>query len=130
MWFTLEWSRYLVLTAGVSLEWDMWSVTTTTWSTCIYEPKTNKILISKAYKTKAHVWSGETKNYKIGICCFSAKHAALRRKSKYWLAQNQNNVPEWGGPLYSYYLFKETFKWEHMRQVDIKTGYKIKFLIY
>jgi len=33
-------------------------------------------------------------------------------------------------PLYSYYLFKETFKWEHMRQVDIKTGYKIKSLIY
>ena len=26
--------------------------------------------------------SGQTKDYKIGICCFSAKHAALRRKSK------------------------------------------------
>jgi hypothetical protein len=23
--------------------------------------------------------SGQTKEYKIGICCFSAKHAALRR---------------------------------------------------
>jgi hypothetical protein len=33
--------------------------------------------------------------YKIGICCFSAKHAALRRKSKDWLARNQNNVSEW-----------------------------------
>jgi hypothetical protein len=33
--------------------------------------------------------------YKIGICCFSAKHAALRRKSKYWLARNQDNVSEW-----------------------------------
>ena len=33
--------------------------------------------------------SGQTKDYKIGIiCCFSAKHAALRRKSKDWLAQN------------------------------------------
>ena len=30
--------------------------------------------------------------YNIGICCFSAKHAALRRKSKDWLARNQNNV--------------------------------------
>jgi hypothetical protein len=30
-----------------------------------------------------------------GICCFSAKHAALRSKSKDWLAQNQNNVSEW-----------------------------------
>jgi hypothetical protein len=26
--------------------------------------------------------SGHTKDYKIGICCFSTKHAALRSKSK------------------------------------------------
>ena len=39
--------------------------------------------------------SGQTKDYKIGICCFSAKHAALRRKSKDWLARNQNNMSEW-----------------------------------
>ena len=38
--------------------------------------------------------SGQTKDYKIGICCFSAKHAALRRKGKDWLARNQNNVTE------------------------------------
>ena len=37
---------------------------------------------------------GHTKDYKIGICYFSTKHAALRRKSKDWLAQNQNNVYE------------------------------------
>ena len=40
--------------------------------------------------------SGQTKNYKIGICCFSATHAALRRESKYWLARYQDNVSEWG----------------------------------
>ena len=40
--------------------------------------------------------SGQTKDYKIGICCLSAKHAALRRKSKDWLARNQDNVSEWG----------------------------------
>ena len=39
--------------------------------------------------------SGKTKDYKIGICSFSAKHAALRRKSKDWFAGNQNNVSEW-----------------------------------
>ena len=39
--------------------------------------------------------SGQTKDYKIGICCFSAKHAALRKKSRDWLAWNQNNVSEW-----------------------------------
>ena len=37
---------------------------------------------------------GQTKDYEIGICCFSAKHAALKRKSKDWLARNQNNVSE------------------------------------
>ena len=37
---------------------------------------------------------GKTKYYKIGICCFSAKHAALRRNSKNWLSRNQNNVSE------------------------------------
>ena len=36
--------------------------------------------------------SGQTKDYKIGICCFSTKHTALRSRSKDWLAQNQNNV--------------------------------------
>ena len=39
--------------------------------------------------------SGQTKDYKLGICCFSAKHAVLRRKSKDWLARYQNNVSEW-----------------------------------
>ena len=39
--------------------------------------------------------SGQTKDYEIGVCCFSAKHTALRKKSKYWFAQNQNNVSEW-----------------------------------
>jgi hypothetical protein len=37
-------------------------------------------------------WSGQAKDYKIGICCFSAKHAALRSKSIDWLAQNQDNA--------------------------------------
>ena len=39
--------------------------------------------------------SGQTKDCKLGICCFSAKHAALRRKSKDWLARYQNNLSEW-----------------------------------
>ena len=38
--------------------------------------------------------SGQTKDYEIGICCFSAMHATLRRKSKDWLAQNQDNVSD------------------------------------
>ena len=38
---------------------------------------------------------GQTKDYKIGIY-FSAKRAALRTKSKDWLARNQDSVLEWG----------------------------------
>ena len=40
--------------------------------------------------------SDKTKDYKIGIYCFSAMHATLRRKNKDWLARNQANVSEWG----------------------------------
>ena len=40
--------------------------------------------------------SDQSKDYKIGICCFSVKCTALRRKSKEWLARNQHNVSEWG----------------------------------
>ena len=29
--------------------------------------------------------SGQTKDYEIGIGCFSAMHAALKKKSKDWL---------------------------------------------
>ena len=39
--------------------------------------------------------SGKTKDYAIGICCFSAKHASLRRKSKDWLDRKQNKLSEW-----------------------------------
>jgi hypothetical protein len=35
---------------------------------------------------------GQTKDYKIGICCFSAKHAALMKKSKDWLVLNANSA--------------------------------------
>ena len=40
--------------------------------------------------------SGKTKDYEIGICCFPAKYAALRRKRKDLLTRNQDNVSEWG----------------------------------
>jgi hypothetical protein len=53
------------------------------------------MLASSAVDRGFEPWLGQTKDYKIGICCFSAKHAALRRKSKDWLTQNQNNVSEW-----------------------------------
>ena len=38
--------------------------------------------------------SSHTKDYKIGNCCYFTKHTALRRKSKNWLARNQDNASE------------------------------------
>jgi hypothetical protein len=54
------------------------------------------VLASSAVDRGFEPRSGQTKDYEIGICCFSAKHAALRRKNKDWMARNQNNVSEWG----------------------------------
>ena len=42
------------------------------------------------------VQSDQTKNNKIGICCFSAKRTAVRRKSNDWLSLDQANVSECG----------------------------------
>ena len=41
--------------------------------------------------------SGKPSDYVIGICWFSAKYAALKKKSKEWLARNQDNMSESGG---------------------------------
>jgi hypothetical protein len=54
------------------------------------------MLASSAVDRGFEPWSGQIKDYEIGICCFSAKQPALRRKSKDWSAQNQNNVSELG----------------------------------
>ena len=53
------------------------------------------VLASSAVDRGFEPRSGQTKDYKIGICCFSAKNAELQRKSKDWLARNRNNVSEW-----------------------------------
>ena len=37
---------------------------------------------------------GQPKAYRIGICCFSAKHTSLRNKSKGWLV-GKREVSEW-----------------------------------
>ena len=55
-----------------------------------------RVLASSAMDRGFDPLSDRTKDYKIGICCFSAKHSALRSKSKDWLTGDQNNVSEWG----------------------------------
>ena len=53
------------------------------------------VLASRAVDREFELRSDQTKDFKIVICCFSAKHTALKRKSQNWLARNQNNVSEW-----------------------------------
>ena len=54
------------------------------------------MLISSMIDRGFELRSCQTKDYRICDCCFSAKHTALRRKSKDWLALNQDNVSKWG----------------------------------
>jgi hypothetical protein len=54
------------------------------------------VLSSSAIESGFEARSGQSKDYKIGICSISAKHALLRRKNRDWLARNEDNVSEWG----------------------------------
>ncbi len=55
------------------------------------------VLASSAVDRGFEPRSGQAKDYDVGICCFSAKHAVLRRKSKDWLTRLEiDNVSEWG----------------------------------
>ena len=56
--------------------------------------RTNGVMVSVLASSAVDRGFEQTNDRKIGICCFSAKHAALRIKSKDWFARNQNNVPE------------------------------------
>jgi len=53
------------------------------------------VLASSAVDSGIEPRSGQTKNNKINICCFRARHRTLSGKSKDWLARNQDNVSEW-----------------------------------
>ena len=66
------------------------------------------VLASNAVDRGFEPRSSQTKDYKIGICCFSAKYAALRRTSRDWLARNHNNVSEWSDMYTRGLLFQWT----------------------
>jgi hypothetical protein len=73
------------------------------------------VLTSSAVDRGFEPWSGQTKDYEIAICCFSTKHAALRRKSKDWLARNQDNVSEWGDMS----IRRLLFQWASTKKIQI-----------
>ena len=52
------------------------------------------MLASSVVNRRFEPQSGQTKDNIISICCFFVKHAALRSKSKEWLAWYQDNVSE------------------------------------
>jgi hypothetical protein len=50
------------------------------------------VLASSVVDRGLEPWSSQTNDYKIGICCFFAKHASLKRKSKELIeAKNVNH---------------------------------------
>jgi hypothetical protein len=57
---------------------------------------------------------GHTKDYKIGMYCFSAKHTALRKKSKDCLIRNQDNE-SWCGDMSIRGLL---FQWASTRKIQ------------
>jgi hypothetical protein len=87
---TFIYPQYRVLFGNKFLTLMSFSVTTNTASVAYW-----LVLSLSAVNRGFEPRSGHTKDYKMAICCFSAKHTALRRKSTDWLARNQNNVSEW-----------------------------------
>ena len=59
------------------------------------------MLVSSAVNRGFEPRAGETKDYKIAFVAslLSTQHY-LRRKSKDWLAPNQDNVSKWNGMSY------------------------------
>ena len=59
-------------------------------------------VVDRGFKPRSDL----TKDYKIGISYFSAKHTSLRRKSNDWLARNQNNGSKMGDTSIHRLLFQ------------------------
>ena len=79
----------IVIWCGVS-----WNVMVSYSRNCIVGVMVS-VLVSSVVDRRFEPRSGQAKDYKIGSCCFSAKHTASKRKNKDWLARNQNIVSEW-----------------------------------
>ena len=86
-----------------------------------------RVLASSVVDRELEPRSGQTKDYKIGVCYFSAKYVALRRKVKDWLARNQDNVSEWGDMSICWLLFQRasTIK----IKLSVMVWYKADFII-
>ena len=83
--------------------------------------------VSSAVDREFEPRSNHSKDYEIGICCFSTKHAALWRKSKEWLVQNRDNVSEWSDMSTFELFFQCTIKnkTKHVGQVQSRHPYHL-----
>ena len=53
-------------------------------------------MVNRGFECQA----GQTKYSNIWYLLLLARHTALRRKSKYWLVRNQDNVSQWERYVY------------------------------
>ena len=79
------------------------------------------VLASSAVDGGFELRSRQTEDDKIGICCFSDEHATLWRKSRDWLARNQNNVSERGDMS----IRRLLFQWVSI--IKIQLGVLVKY---
>ena len=74
------------------------------WLVQLYDNHISGVMVSVLASSVVGRWfeprKDHTKDYEFGMCCFSAKHAALRRKCKDWLARDQANVSKLGRHVY------------------------------
>jgi hypothetical protein len=84
------------------------------------------VLVSRGVDHGSEPWWGQTKDYESGIHCISAKHVALKRKSKDWLALNQDNVSEWGDMS----IRRLLFQWASTIKIQLSLlVYKVDLII-
>ena len=59
-----------------------------------YFIRKKNVLASSAVDDEFEPLSGQNKDYKISIYCFSSEHTSLRIKNKDWFGLNENRVSE------------------------------------
>ena len=75
-------------------------------SVCHISGVTISVLVWSAVDIGFHVHVRSYQRIKIDICCFSAKDATLRNKSRDWLVRNLDNVSEWSDMFTDRLLFQ------------------------
>jgi hypothetical protein len=73
-----------------------------------------KVLTSSAVECGFEPRSDQTKNYKIGMCCFSARLTVLRRKNKYLLGSESEYCVR-----VKRHVYPQTACWSSIKQISL-----------